>query len=226
MKITLTQDEIVKALVDYVGSMDIQVNNRHIQVDLNAGATLSAIIEISSGPINSMSGDAQTTSNDMVAVSTSEDPITPATIAGVAAPITGVALETKEVSNGFGAPAEIPRTPEVETPVEAPEAVDREKLKAELDSRNIEYAPKARTGTLQALLEEAKGNDPVTENTGTGSPPVAPAEVPAEAVVEEPSLFGANASPPTAAPAKEVPPFDMNASAATPAEVDRPLFGS
>lgn len=105
-------------------------------------------------------------------------------------------------------------------PNSAPEEqdVDRDQIKIELDKRSIEYAPKARTATLVALLEEAQANDkqPAPE-ADTGN------------------IFG-GATDPDATEPDDTPPFGMDD---TPAEEpapkqpvteepddDKPLFGN
>lgn len=101
------------------------------------------------------------------------------------------------------------KAPVVETHEEEP---DREVLKAKLDKLGIEYAPKARTATLQSLVDEASGQQEFnfdaakTEDTSD-------------------SIFG-QAEPPIEAAAEESPPFDTDTKPVEEPDDDKPLFGA
>lgn len=86
--------------------------------------------------------------------------------------------------------------------------LDREAIKKELDERGIEYLPKAHTGTLQAMLEEARASD-------------------VEAPVEDSEPESADGLFGNPAPAED-PPFNVDTpEAEKKEEVDEgtPLFG-
>ena len=100
---------------------------------------------------------------------------------------------------------------------------------SELDRLGIEYAPKARTTTLEDLLEDALAKQAKAQTDVQFAP--AQAVVAAASVTEAPKegaplfggIFGAPAEPEPVAPkepVKETPPFDVDD------DDNRPLFGS
>jgi len=110
------------------------------------------------------------------------------------------------------APVSVPASIPVVT--EPAEEGDREVLKAELDKLGIEYAPKARTATLQSLLEEAQASN-------KESAPFIPKE-------DTSALFGESAA--VTASSEEPPPFDVETpvapvTATEEIDDDKPLFG-
>lgn len=144
------------------------------------------------------------------AISISGEPVTSTS---VAAPV-GPAVQTASIP----APA-----PKVEETVD----LNRDRIKAELDRRGIEYAPKAHTPTLQGLLEEAQAKE-AAANQFAAAPTSAPAVVVETTQEDAPlfgggGIFGAPAEPVPATPkepVKETPPFDVDD------DDNRPLFGS
>jgi len=94
---------------------------------------------------------------------------------------------------------------------------DREVLKAELDKLGIEYAPKARTATLQSLLEEAQASHKEPAPT-----------IPKE---DTSALFGESAA--ATVSSEDPPPFEVGTLATPVAPItateeiddDKPLFG-
>lgn len=133
--------------------------------------------------------------------------------------------------------------PVFENKLEPSENIDRERLKKELDQRNIHYAPKARTATLISLLEEAqdaedsttKEDTPQEESTENVFKANAEENVSAqETVVEEKeatgNLFGDSIEEEAEKTSTEETPFDTPSESSTKEEEevddDKPLFGN
>lgn len=120
------------------------------------------------------------------------------------------------------------------TPVETDE-LDRERIKAELDKRGIEYLPKAHTPTLQTMLEDVLSKE---------SAQAAQAAAPVAASQTTSNLFGApvkaddppfDIDPPVQAAPVHESPFGQPAKSSEPepvqkedkvADEEKPLFGS
>lgn len=134
------------------------------------------------------------------------------------------------------APAKI-QEPLTGEPTVSAEDLDRETLKAELDRRGIEYAPKAHTPTLQSLLDEAQAKEEAEGDTPDPQPQAEPAleeEKQDESAVDTGSIFGNPSTVPqqqeTAkepdVPWKEQEAVEPEPEAEKPEEEDnRPLFG-
>lgn len=110
----------------------------------------------------------------------------------------------------------------------AVEDLDREELKTRLDQRGVTYAPKARTSTLQTLVEETA---PVEAETEEPAPFVTQAEADAEKETPQPEESESEAVEDNK---EDESPFAFGSGSADEAvksydedeEDNRPLFGT
>lgn len=110
------------------------------------------------------------------------------------------------------------------------EDADREAMKTELDALGIEYAPRARTATLQDLLETARASSGTEEGTSPVFGDQAVETEPETTGQDTGSMFGGDTEQ-----EKEDPPFETTKEPETEtasgengenSEDDRPLFGA